>query len=83
MGVTPLYVEILLHACCRADVFPRRGAPAVEIAIDDLVAQGAIERCDPANMLRATPMGQAWLTLICRTPAPKQAWVDGEGRVIS
>jgi hypothetical protein len=80
--VNPLHVEILVHACCRADVFPRRGAPAVEIAIDDLVKEGAIERRTEANMICATPMGQAWLSLICRTPAPKQAWVDGEGRVI-
>lgn len=81
--MNPLCVEILIHACCRADLFPRRGAPAVEIAIQDLIDQGAIEHCTQTNAIRGTPMGQAWLSLICRTPAPKQAWVDGEGRVIA
>jgi hypothetical protein len=81
--MNPLSVTILVHACCRADMFPHRGAPAVEIAVQDLVDQGAIEHGTQTNMLRATPMGQAWLNLICRTPAPKQAWVDGEGRVIA
>lgn len=80
--MTPLYVELLLHAYCRGDVFPRRGAPAVEDAIIDLVARGAIEFCDEPNMIRATPMGTAWVKLICRTPAPTQAWIDAERRVI-
>lgn len=80
--MTPLYLMILTHACVCASPFPQRGAPAVEEAIIDLIGRGAIEYDDEPNMIRATPMGQAWLKLICRTPAPTQAWIDAERRVI-
>ena len=47
-------------------------------SLRECVAQGT-----QTSMLRGTPMGRPWLNLICRTPAPTQAWVDGEGRVIA
>lgn len=80
--MSPLYLMILTHACVCAAPYPQRGAPAVEEAIIDLVARGAIELCDEPNMIRCTPMGHAWLKLICRTPAPTQAWIDEHRRVI-
>lgn len=80
--MTPLHIELLVHGCTSSGKFPNRGYPAVEAALGDLRRLDAIELCDAPNMFRATEMGQAWLKLICRTPAPTQAWIDAERRVI-
>ncbi len=80
--MSPLGLMILTHACVCSAPYPQRGALAVEDTISELVACGAIEISDKPNMIHGTQMGQAWLKLLCRTPAPTQAWIDEHRQVI-
>lgn len=82
--MTPLDLEILLYAGVSAAPFPRRGAPAVEEAIDSFIGLGIIRLGPEPNTLTVTECGQAWLKAILRTPMPqrRQVWVDANGEVL-
>lgn len=81
--MTPFSLDILMHACVRADEYPKRGVPLVEETIRDFVLQGVIVYCDEPNQFTATPLGQAWLRRILNVPIPTMAFIDENGEVIS
>lgn len=68
--MTPLVLEILIHACVYAKEFPRRGAPAVEEEIRALRDKGALTLGPEPNMFHATDLGQEWLQRILKTQPP-------------
>jgi hypothetical protein len=82
---TPLHIELMIHYCCSCSHFPRADAPAVIDYTRQLIECGLVEETadDPRRNYRATPMGEAFLELVCRTPLPRLAWVAPTGEVIA
>lgn len=82
---TPLHIELMIHYCCSCSPFPRADAPAVIDYTRQLIECGLVEETadDPRRNYRATPMGEAFLELVCRTPLPRLAWVAPTGEVIA
>jgi len=84
--MTPNDIEILIHCHCSATVHPRIDAPAVKDSLKWMVEEGLIETAhtDAWNktIYHTTERGQALIMMLCHTPLPEQAWVDGSGKVI-
>lgn len=82
--MTPLHLQILIHAFSRADRMENWDAPAVQDYAAQLVGMGAIEVAESLSdgthevprMWRTTERGRAWLDLILETPMPVCRWVD-------
>lgn len=82
--MTPLYIEIALWYFCRADEFPRLGAPAVEDAIKDLLQRGLLLRLtDEASAIhdyqcryvRNEEPLRLYVEALCAVRLPVQRWV--------
>jgi hypothetical protein len=80
--LTPNDLNILIHCYCCADVHPRIYAPAVQDTIRFFLKDGIIKQTGESNIFRTTAKGNAWLTVILRTPCPTQAWIDDKGNII-
>jgi hypothetical protein len=78
MNLTPLHLEIMLHAYAHADPVPRSHAPAVQRFVHDLEDEGLLDTQFPLGALhvRATEKGKAFVAMLLNTPMPEQAWVD-------
>lgn len=72
---TPNNIEVLLHCHCSYELHPRIHAPAVKEAITKLWNAGAITTTTTYNVYSTTPLGNAWVRLLCETPAPTKKLV--------
>ena len=79
--MTPNDIEVLIHCHTSPTVHPRIVAPAVAEAIEGFVRHGILEQRD-GNGYNTTERGQALMEVLCATPFPVEAWVDGNGKVI-
>jgi hypothetical protein len=82
-SMTPITLNVLVHACTSTLPHPNRGMPAVEETIRSLICLGAIGMAQQPNCIQATPMGQAWLKALCAVPPPRRAWVGLNGAIYS
>lgn len=76
---TPLHIEILMHYYVAQTAFPRHHAPAVQLAISDLLDEKAIQwnaESDDKTAYRATEKGRAWVAALCAVPPPFPCWKD-------
>jgi hypothetical protein len=82
---SPLAIEILMWHHTRMDAYSWPSeATAQPQEIERLKRLGALrETSFPDGMrLTITPLGTAWVKAICNTPIPREAFIDGHGRVI-
>lgn len=77
---SPNCIEVLLHHHCSPTPHPRRHALAVQQAESWLIERGAIDLSLEGS--KTTDKGRAWVEALCQVPAPRQAWVDGNGAVL-
>lgn len=73
---TPNHIDILLHYYACAIEHPRRGAPAVEEAINHFVSEGILEKNDhkikgDRREFITTEKGDFFVEMILSTPLPK------------
>lgn len=94
---TPSNLELLLHCHTTPTPHPRLHAPAIQEGIATLLRLGVIEPIiirdslvyplpegevfDP-KIYHTTPLGEAWVRLLCNTPIPKQIFTTQDGRPI-
>lgn len=74
--LTPVEVEVLLHCFYRPEP-PPSATPAYRAAVGKLLGMSVIVSREGAY--ECTPLGDAWVKAICKTPAPKQVFVDASG----
>ena len=79
--MTPNEIEVLIHCHVSPAIHPRADAPAVAEAINGFVRNGILEQRD-GDGYHTTTRGQALMEVLCSTPFPVEAWVDGNGNVI-
>ena len=82
--MTPNDIEILIHCHVCPAPHPRLNAPAVQGAINMLLANQLIEQDGDKqfNRWRTTARGAAHIAQLCAIPFPDQAWIDVCGNVI-
>jgi len=73
--ITPLHLEILIHAhTCRSPI-PRKDAPAVMKYIQDLLDWHMIKFNDrDQEIFESTSRGKAWLDAMLSVPMPVHEW---------
>ena len=79
--MTPNDIEVLLHYHTSQTPHPREDAPAVKEATKRFVCMGLIELVDGKHYI-TTDRGDAFIKVLCGTPLPTQAWIDGYGNII-
>jgi hypothetical protein len=79
---TPNNIEVLLHYYYSPDPHPQHTALAVEEAITVLLGYGCLQPENTPRVYKVTPLGAAWIQLLCATPIPRVAYVDAAGKVI-
>lgn len=81
---SPNNIEVLLHYYVSPEPHPRRHAPAVDCATNDLLRAGAIvPRADHrGTCFQTTELGCAWVAALCQVPPPTAVWVDEQGRTL-
>lgn len=79
--LTPTELDILVHFYVSAWPHPRCADLAVKEAIEAFIDDGVMH--DINGVPTVTEKGDAWLQEILSTPQPRQAWVNGAGKVIS
>ncbi len=84
----PAAISFLLHCHTSSEPYEPQSMVSSESA-DMLVACGAIEfdaersaQAGCVGAYRTTPLGRAWVELLCTTPAPQTAFVDAHGNLI-
>jgi len=85
MIITPGDIEVLLHYHTNPAPHPRRDTPAVKEATKRFVCEGLIELDDKKQYITTyitTDRGEAFVKVLCNTPLPTQAWIDGYGNII-
>lgn len=91
--MTPNDLEILIHYYTSSKPHPRLSAPAVKASIEEFLAFGILKLREDISagthaditklgMYRLTDKGRAWLSMILKTPYPKQVWIDQSGDII-
>lgn len=68
-------IEIFIHHACSPTPFDRAGAPAYPDALERLIRKGLLTH-DEEGVVRSTPMGDAWGTMLKSTPLPVQRFID-------
>lgn len=76
MHITPYVLELVIHHHCSYDLFPRWEAPLYNPTIDELIAEGILERGDDGAPYHTTEKGKAWIEMLLATPFPEQKWID-------
>lgn len=73
--MSPYKLELLLWIYARPDLdeWPHKSAPAFNGTLQWLYSKGVIDRCDFPKL---TPMGEAWVKLILKTPFPEPVFID-------
>jgi len=80
----PATVSFLLHCHVSCRAYEPQSMVSSESATI-LMECGAIEPDDrpgAENIYRTTPLGAAWVQLLCNTPVPQTAFVDSHGNLI-
>ncbi len=82
MKLTPLHLEILLHACCCPAPFPNQTETSGAYSIE-LCDQGLIElKENDITRFVCTARGTAHVKQILNLPLPQQGWMDAQGKPI-
>ena len=88
--MTPLHIEILIHANTRADTvqLPNWAAPAQFDFADELENLGLVKLKRNSfdnwtGYMSHTEKGRAFLYLLCNTELPEPAFIDDTGNVIN
>lgn len=79
--MTPCEISFLLHCHTAPDIHPRYDSPAIKNAADYFVKNNIIEGMAEGHY-QTTSKGAALVGMLCTTPMPTQAWIDGNGEVI-
>ena len=80
---SPNNIDVLLHFAISTEPHPRRHAPSVNEAINELLFAGAlVPATGEPERFAATPLGLAWVQALCNVPPPRAAFIDEMGRVI-
>ena len=80
---TPLHIELMIHYHCSCAPIINADAPAVIEYTRHLLDDGLIISDEVrASGYTSTTKGEAFVSLLCRTPIPRMAFVDPEGREI-
>lgn len=80
MSLTPHDIEVLLHHHCSTAPWRSTTAPAYHGSCEMLTGAGALDYAD--GILRTTPLGKAWVEVLCNTPCPRAAFLDEQGREV-
>lgn len=79
--MTPNDIEVLLHCHVCPNPHPRKGAPAVDEAIDMLLRRGMITHSVGGEYYTTTEGGRMLVDALCNTPFPIKAWVMPEKEI--
>jgi hypothetical protein len=82
-SMTPLALQILIHAYVSPVMFPNHYLKPQQEALDWFDREGVI-KVDYAGpgCMKTTPKGDAWVKAILAVAMPMQVWVDEHGRAI-
>ena len=80
--MTPLAIEMLLHAHCNSDDFPNRDFPAQRAELEWLVAQDLVNVTPEDGRWTTTERGQAHMLQLCDLGLPIRGWMQASGAPI-
>lgn len=82
MILSPHDIRVLLHVHAISEPWPTISS-AFEGGVEEFVSKGAIVRdVTSGSGYRTTPLGDAWVHLICNVPPPRAVFLDSNGREI-
>lgn len=79
---SPFNIEILLHYHVSPEPHPRIELESVRHFTDELVKLGVIVHKQSPNSYITTDLGRSWVEALCNVELPRQAYVDGNGKVL-
>jgi hypothetical protein len=79
---SPYNIKLLLHYHCFADRPEQHDLQLCKDTTLQFLNGGLIKGCEDEGVYKTTPLGAAWVAVLCGAKCPTAAFVDEMGRVI-